>query len=186
MRNGVVALFLVLGCDARPHDGGTMNEAGWQFRLGHWERRQSVIAKTGDYRGYNVALLEDQRFSDVDAAVRFMPISGRVDASGGIVFRARDAQTYYVVRANALEDNFRLYVTVDGKRRQLAGATVKEPAMGQWHSLRVVAKGDRIEAYLNGERLLDHRDGTLAEGFVGLWTKEDSVTDFDGFVVKQP
>src|SRR5262245_21182677 len=93
----------------------------WSFALGHWERRRAsdgwVLAKTGEHQTYNVALLEDRRFADVDVRVRFRPISGAIDASGGIVLRAQDAQNYYIVRANALEGNFRLYATTKGDRR---------------------------------------------------------------------
>lgn len=160
----------------------------WRFGPGEWERRKSgeawVLAKTGRFEAYNVALLEDRRFADCDVTVRFKPVSGKVDASGGIVFRAKDAENYFVVRANALEDNFRLYAVVDGKRRQIAGTKVKEPAFGRWHTLRVVARGEQIQGYLNGELLIDHKDATFAGGWVGVWTKEDSVTDFDDLIVK--
>ena len=114
--------------------------------------------------------------------MKFKPISGREDASGGIVFRFSDSK-YYVVRANALEDNFRLYY-YDRGRRQLASARVKAPALGQWHTLRVVAVGDHIQAWLDGTSYLDHRDARFRSGRVGLWTKADSITAFDDLVVR--
>jgi len=131
---------------------------------------------------YNVIVAPGGPYSEVDVLVRFNPISGREDASGGIVFRFSDGR-YYVVRANALEDNFRLYY-YDQKRYQLATATVKPPALGQWHTLRVVAVGDLIQAYLDGKLLLNHRDSRFRSGAVGLWTKSDSVTAFDGLEIK--
>jgi 3-keto-disaccharide hydrolase len=121
-------------------------------------------------------------YTDVDVSTRFKPISGREDASGGIVFRFSDGR-YYVVRANALEDNFRLYY-YDRGRRQLASARVQPPALGQWHTLRVVAIGDHIQAYFNGQLLLDHHDARFRSGQVGLWTKADSVTAFDDLIVR--
>jgi hypothetical protein len=114
--------------------------------------------------------------------MKFKPISGREDASGGIVFRFNDGK-YYVVRANALEDNFRLYY-YDRGRRQLASASVKRPALGQWHTVRVVAVGDRMQAWLNGTRHLDHRDARFKTGRVGLWTKADSITAFDDLTIR--
>jgi hypothetical protein len=114
--------------------------------------------------------------------VRFRPISGREDASGGIVFRFTGG-AYYVVRANALEDNFRLYAYERG-RRQLASAGVKAPALGQWHTIRVVAVGDRIQAWLNGALHLDARDARFTSGRVGLWTKADSITAFDDLIIR--
>jgi hypothetical protein len=121
-------------------------------------------------------------YTDVDVSMRFKPMSGREDASGGIVFRFTDGK-YYVVRANALEDNLRLYY-YDRGRRQLASAGVKAPALGQWHTLRVVAVGDRIQARLDGTLYLDHRDARFRSGRVGLWTKADSITAFDDLVVR--
>src|ERR671930_281237 len=115
-------------------------------------------------------------YADVDVTMKFKPFSGRQEASGGIVFRFNDGK-YYVVRANALEDNFRLYY-YDRGRRQLATARVKAPALGQWHTVRVLAIGDRMQAWLDGTRYLDHRDSRFTLGRVGLWTKADSITAF--------
>jgi hypothetical protein len=137
-----------------------------------------VLAQTVETQPWAVALLQDQQFTDVDVSVRFRPISGKEDASGGIILRARDGQNYLLVRANALENNFRLYTLIDGSRRTLASARVTEPKLGQWHTLRVTATGPRIQAWLDGAALLDHKDTTYTRGFIGLWTKADSVTEF--------
>lgn len=131
---------------------------------------------------FNVIVAPGGPYSDVDVSVRFMPMSGKEDASGGIVFRFSEGK-YYVVRANALENNFRLYY-YDKRRSQLATATVQPPTLGQWHTLQVVAVADHIQAYLNGKLLLDHRDSRFRSGQVGLWTKADSVTAFDDLEIK--
>jgi hypothetical protein len=114
--------------------------------------------------------------------VQFKPMGGREDASGGIVFRFTEAK-YYVVRANALENNFRLYY-YDRGRHELASARVTAPALGQWHAIRLVAVGDHMQAWLDGARYLDHRDARFKVGRVGLWTKPDSVTAFDDLVIR--
>jgi len=154
----------------------------WNFVAGQWGRRASggrqVLAQTAETQPWAVAILEDQKFSDADVSVRFRPISGKEDASGGIIFRAKDGRNYFLVRANALENNFRLYTIVNGKRSTIASARVTEPSLGAWHSIRVVALGPKIQAYLNGALLLDHSDKTFTEGWLGLWTKADSVTEF--------
>ena len=154
----------------------------WKFVAGQWGRRASggrqVLAQTTETQPWAVAILEDQKFSDVDVSVRFRPISGKEDASGGIIFRAKDGRNYFLVRANALENNFRLYTLVNGKRSTIASARVTEPSLGAWHSIRVVALGPKIQAYLNGTLLLDHSDKTFTDGWLGLWTKADSVTEF--------
>ena len=154
----------------------------WKFVAGQWVRRASggrqVLAQTAETQPWAVALLEDQKFGDVDVSVRFRPISGKEDASGGIIFRARDGRNYLLIRANALENNFRLYTIVNGKRSTIASTRVTEPSLGAWHSIRVVATGSKIQGYLDGTRLIDHDDKTFTDGWIGLWTKADSVTEF--------
>ena len=154
----------------------------WKFVTGQWVRRSSggrqVLAQVVETQPWAVALLEEEKFDDVDVAVRFRPISGKEDASGGIILRAKDGQNYLLVRANALENNFRLYTIVNGKRSTIASARVTEPKLGEWHRIRVVAKGPRIQAYLDDALLLDHEDKTFTGGWLGLWTKADSVTEF--------
>ena len=154
----------------------------WKFVAGQWTRRASggrqVLAQVAETQPWAVAILEDQKFDDVDATVRFRPISGKEDASGGVIVRAKDGRNYLLVRANALENNFRLYTIVNGKRSTIASARVTEPKLGEWHRIRVVAKGRKIQAYLDDALLLDHEDKTFTGGWVGLWTKADSVTEF--------
>jgi hypothetical protein len=140
-----------------------------------------VLVQRATRNQFNV-IVAPTAYGDVDVTLKFKPISGREDASGGIVLRFTEGR-YYVVRANALENNFRLYV-YDRGRRQLASATVKPPALGQWHTVRVVAVGDHMQAWLDGALYLDHRDARLASGGVGLWTKADSITAFDDLVIR--
>ena len=163
---------------------------GWQTVDGRWTVEDVAGAPSGrralvqreTRKAFDVVVAPAGPYTDVDVTVRFKPMSGREDASGGIVFRFDDGR-YYVIRANALEDNVRLYY-FDRGRHQLASARVTPPALGQWHTLRVVAVGDRIQGYLNGAMLLDHRDTRYRSGRVGLWTKADSVTAFDDLVIR--
>src|SRR3989442_1258739 len=154
----------------------------WKFVAGKWTYRPSggrqVLGQVVETQPWAVAILEDQKFGDVDVTVRFRPVSGKEDASGGVIFRAKDGRNYLLVRANALENNFRLYTIVNGKRSTIASARVTEPKLGTWHTIRVAATGGKIQAYLDGVLLLDHQDRTFADGWVGLWTKADSVTEF--------
>src|SRR5207249_10518918 len=154
----------------------------WKFAAGQWVRRASggrqVLAQTAATQPWAVAVLEDQKFEDVDVSVRFRPVSGKQDASGGIIFRAKDGRNYFLVRANALENNFRLYMLVNGKRSTIASARVTEPSLAAWHSIRVVALGPKIQAYLNGTLLLDHSDKTTTDGRLGLWTKAHPLPEF--------
>ena len=140
-----------------------------------------VLVQRATKNDFNV-IVAPTVYGDVDVTMKFKPISGREDASGGIVFRFTDGK-YYIVRANALENNVRLY-SYDRSRRQLASAKVQPPALGQWHTVRVVATGDQIQAWLNGTRYLEHRDSRFKTGGVGLWTKADSITAFDDLVIR--
>jgi hypothetical protein len=131
--------------------------------------------------GFNVIVAPGGPYDNIDVSVRFKPMSGREDASAGIVFRFAEGR-YYVIRANALEDNFNFYY-YDRGRRQIVGASVKAPALGQWHKLRIIAVRDRIQGWLNDQALIDLRDSRFASGRIGLWTKADSITAFDDLTV---
>ena len=154
------------------------------------ERDQSapggLVFKQSGSATYPIALKEGTNIRDGFVEVKFKPISGSEDRAGGIVWRAKDTNNYYVVRANALENNVVLYKTVNGVRSSLnivgqtSGYGVKTavPA-NQWHVLRVEFVGNRFRVQFNGKVLFEVEDSTFAEGgMVGLWTKADSVTAF--------
>jgi hypothetical protein len=162
---------------------------GWTTVSGKWAIEDVAGASQGGHalvqratgNDFNVTVAPGGPYDNVDVSVRFKPISGREDASAGIVFRFSEGR-YYVIRANALEDNFNFYY-YDRGRRQIAGASVKAPALGQWHKLRIAAAGDRIQGWLNDQMLMDRRDSRFASGRIGLWTKADSVTAFDELAI---
>jgi hypothetical protein len=132
---------------------------------------------------FPLAMLDGVTARDVALSVRFRPMDGRVDQAAGLVLRWRDARNYYVARANALEDNVRLYRVVDGRRVQFAGADVRVPR-DRWQTLGLRVEGERFEVLLEERVLFTATDRTFAEaGRVGLWTKADSLTHFDGFEV---
>src|SRR5262249_44486788 len=115
--------------------------------------------------------------------IRFKPVSGKEDQAGGIAVRLTTPDDYYVVRANALEDNVRFYRVVKGRREQLAGANTKV-ASGQWHTLRLKADGDRFTVSFDGKELYTAQDKTSSgDGKIALWTKADSVTHFDKITI---
>lgn len=148
----------------------------------------NVLQQSG-VAAYPVCLKDDTQLQDGFVEVKFKPISGKDDQAGGVIWRAQDADNYFVCRANALEDNVTLYKTVGGKRTALdivgrkGGYGVKaKVASAQWHTLRVEFSGARFTAYFDGKKMLEVKDGTFADaGKVGVWTKADSVTRFDDF-----
>jgi hypothetical protein len=151
-------------------------DADNQLALGIAEESRDAT----DYR-FPLCIVEGVAFAalgNVDVSVRLRPVMGKVDQAGGIAIRLKDPRNYYVVRANALEDNVRLYAVIDGDRRQFAGKSIKV-ASTQWHTLRLRAVGDRFTVYFDNELLFEATDRRITEpGRVALWTKADSLTEF--------
>ena len=148
--------------------------------------KPNLVAQTStdktDYR-FPLLIADDGSFKDLELSVKFKAVSGQVDRAGGLVFRLKDAGNYYIVRANALEDNYRLYHVVNGRRIQFAGANFKVTS-GEWHELRVEAVGNKFICYYDGTKKIEATDDTFKDaGKVGLWTKADSVTYFDDLKV---
>jgi hypothetical protein len=147
-----------------------------------------------DATGYRFPLcVFDQTVAmDVDLSVRIKPVSGREDQAGGLVWRYRDPDNYYVARVNALEDNVVLYKVERGHRKDLKardagflsyGKKVDVPA-GAWSSLRVTVRGSVFVVHFNDQQLLEVEDSTFpGPGKIGVWTKADSVTYFDDLTV---
>ncbi len=148
-----------------------------------------VLAQTssqGPNRLFNLCVAEDTKHTDVDLRLAFKAVQGRVDQGGGPVWRYQDSDNYYIARMNPLEDNFRVYKVVLGRRIQLGSAEVVAPA-GRWHTIRIVHQGNRIRGDLNGKLHLEVTDDTFRRaGKIGLWTKADAVTSFDGLTVAEP
>jgi hypothetical protein len=124
---------------------------------------------------------EGTALTDGVVEVKFKPISGKEDQAGGLVWRWKDGDNYYIARANALENNVSLYYTQNGRRNTIK--YVDAPvAKNQWHTLRVEFIGKRIRVALDGKRYIELDDERIdGPGAVGVWTKADSVTAFDDF-----
>jgi hypothetical protein len=146
----------------------------------------NVLRQSGEAT-FCLAVDTKQKLQDGFAEVKIKPISGKEDQAGGLVWRFKDANNYYVARANALEGNVVLYKTVDGKRSSLQvkgrmfgyGVDTKVPK-GKWTTLRVEFAGNLFTVLLDGKKLFEVEDDTFKDGgAVGLWTKADSVTLFD-------
>ena len=167
--------------------------SGWTCGVtGRGSPRWEVAAEPGAPSGANVlrqsgsgtfpwCVRTGTSLSDGFVEVKFRPVSGREDQAGGLVWRWKDGQNYYVARANALENNVSLYYTESGSRKTLR--YVDAPvAAGAWHTLRVEFVAARIAVSLDGKRYIDVEDSHIAgPGAVGVWTKADSVTAFRDF-----
>ncbi len=175
--------------DARPDEvpaGWTTTKTGngmpkWTVVKDASAPSKSQVLKQSGEAAYPVALKDDTNLKDGFVEVKFKTVSGEEDQAGGVIWRARDADNYYIARANALEGNVRIYHFVQGKRTQFKGVNVPVAA-NQWHTLRVNFSGNRFAVLFNGKELFMAEDETLKEaGKVGVWTKADSVTLFDDF-----
>jgi hypothetical protein len=168
---------------------------GWTQASGTWQvvadptapSKPNVLAQvSGDHTGsyFNVAVANGPSLRDVTVSVRSRGVAGQEDQGGGLVWRYRDLRNYYIARQNNLEDNYRVYKVVDGRRIQLGSADLRA-ATGTWHDLKVTMVGDHIQCLFDGKKYLDVRDDTFKDaGKVGLWTKADARTHFDDFAVE--
>ncbi len=142
---------------------------------------------------FNVAVYNDLKAKNIDLSVKMKAIDGKMDQGGGFVWRFIDANNYYVVRANPLEDNVVLYKVINGHRTDLPligkGRTygIDVEKLGKkWHNFRVKVEDNLFTVYLNGHQLFQVIDKSLNQaGKVGLWTKADAVTYFDDFKIKK-
>jgi hypothetical protein len=131
---------------------------------------------------FNLCVAQDTSYKDVELTVSFKAVAGKNDQGGGFVWRYKDRNNYYICRMNPLEDNYRVYKVVAGKRIQLGGKEKVTVKAGAWHKLKVVVKGNRMAGYLDGKKLWEITDDTYKDaGKVGLWSKSDARTRFDEF-----
>ena len=140
-----------------------------------------ALTQTGVSPGpvFNLCVADEPNVADLEMTVSFNALSGKKDQGGGLVWRFRDANNYYVARMNPLESNFRLYKVVEGARKQLATAEDLSVKVGKWHTMTIRMKGNAIECLLDGKKHLTATDSTIAKaGWVGVWTKADAVTAF--------
>ena len=144
-----------------------------------------AITAVGNRGGtYNLLIAKDTSYRDLEIEVMVKAGTGKEDQGGGPIWRAADADNYYIARWNPLEDNFRVYFVKDGRRRQIASAVVKADP-GTWHEIEIEHEGHRIEASMDGKMLIQVSDSTFTEaGMVGLWSKADAATAFDDLEVR--
>jgi len=156
-------------------------EAKWEIVADDSAPSKPNALKQSGEATYPVCIKDDTSIKDGFVEVKFKPISGKEDQAGGVIWRCKDADNYYISRANALEDNVTIYHTIKGKRTEKKRIDTKV-ASGQWHTLRVDFKGSHFVVTFDGKKALEWDDETFKEaGKVGVWTKADSVILFDDF-----
>lgn len=170
--------------------GGTGPDATWQAKADaaavSAPNVMALVASNHESEDrFNLFWSASPGFVDGRLRVAVRADRGDIDQGGGPMWRVQDANNYYLCRFNPLESNYRVYVVKDGVRRQLATALV-EALAGAWHRVEVEHVGAQITCWLDGKKLLEAKDATIAkEGGVGLWTKADACTSFDDLVVQR-
>src|SRR5215208_5236873 len=170
----------------KPPSGWTATQTGsgqarWTVEQDATAPSKPNVLKQSGQATYPVCLKDDTNLKDGFVEVKFKAISGREDQAGGLAWRAKDANNYYVARANALENNVTIYHTINGRRTEKKRARM-QVATNEWHTLRVDFQANHFTVALNGQKALDWDDDTFKDaGKVGVWTKADSVTLFDDF-----
>ena len=171
----------------RPEGFLTYQGGVWEVRSEQETTKENmVLLQDSSVEPWTTCLVTGpgRALADGKVSVRWKPLSGSQDQTGGIVFRAQDRRTYYLARANALEGNLRIYVMRKDERTQIASAEVKPPATGAWHTLEVSFAGPKLTATLDGKDTVSVDDSTFARGWTGLWTKADAVVEFDDLKIE--
>jgi hypothetical protein len=153
----------------------------WKVETDSSAPSQPNVLKQSGRGTYPWCVKKDVSIKDGYAEVKFKPLEGREDQAGGVVWRWKDGDNYYIARANALENNVTIFHTVKGTRHEFKSVNMKV-ASNQWHTLRVDFDGNSFKVLFDGKVALEATDDTFKDaGAVGVWTKADSVTAFDDF-----
>jgi len=162
----------------RPALTGECGPVAWQVLLVHNRAALAEMSRVAVDNRFPLCVVDTMKASDVELGVSFTPVAGKIDQAAGLMFRVKDANNYYVARANALENNVNLYHVVRGIRRLITGVDV--PVLtGKTQQLGMRIEGDVIKVSLNGRPIINVSDRTIqGSGAVGIWTKADSVTAF--------
>ncbi len=140
------------------------------------------VLKQSGVGTFPICIYENANLKDGFVEVKFKPVAGKEDQAGGVIWRVQDANNYYISRANALEDNVTIYHTINGKRVAFKSINTKVTS-GVWHTLRVDFKGNQFTVIFDNKKVSEASDNSFTEaGKVGVWTKADSVTEFDNFI----
>ncbi len=155
--------------------------AKWAIEKDESAASKPNVLKQSGQATFPVCIKNDTSLKDGFVEVKFKPVAGKEDQAGGVIWRVQNANNYYISRANALEDNVTIYHTINGKRVAFKNINTKVTS-GVWHTLRVDFKGNKFTVTFDGNKVIEATDESFANaGKVGVWTKADSVTEFDNF-----
>jgi hypothetical protein len=163
--------------------------SGWSSETGVWkgmrdEDNTVLMMEKNDGSDFNIAVLKQSTYQDLEIYVRVKAINGEEDQGGGLVWRYVDRSNYYIARVNPLENNIRLYKVVGGKRKQLESSDI-EIRKNEWFQIGVTMQRERIECFYNGVKVFSASDQSFQQpGQIGVWSKADAVSYFDDLKIK--
>src|SRR5213080_3490281 len=169
-----------------PPPGWTATQTGsgsakWSVEKDASAPSKPNVLKQSGQATFPVCIKNNANIKDGFVQVKFKPVSGEEDQAGGVIWRCKDADNYYIARANALEDNVTIYHTIKGRGVAFKNTNTKVTS-GMWHTLRVDFKGNQFTVTFDDKKVIEANDNSFTEaGKVGVWTKADSVTLFDVF-----
>jgi hypothetical protein len=169
-----------------PPPGWTATQTGsgtakWSVEKDASAPSKPNVLKQSGLATFPVCFKNATNIKDGFVEVKFKPVGGKEDQAGGVIWRVQDANNYYMSRANALEDNVTIYHTINGKRVAFKNINTKVTS-GVWHTLRADFEGNKFTVTFDGTKVIEATDASFANaGRVGVWTKADSVTEFDDF-----
>jgi hypothetical protein len=169
-----------------PPPGSTATQTGsgsakWAIEKDDSAPSKPNVLKQSGVATFPVCIKNDANLKDGFVEVKFKPIAGKEDQAGGVIWRVQDANNYYIARANALENNVTIYYTIRGKRTEKKRTNMKV-ASSAWHTLRVDFSGNHFTVTFDKKKVIEWDDDTFKNaGKVGVWTKADSITEFDDF-----
>jgi hypothetical protein len=171
--------------------GGFLTAVTHDGKSGKWEiidvNGTKVLAQTDtddDVDRFLLCVYDMVSIKDTEVSTDFIAVDGKADRAAGVVVRYKDKNNYYMARANALEDNVRLYKVEFGTRKQIGNANLKVTS-GTLHNLKLAIEGKHLKVFFDGKSIIEANDGTFQNaGMVGVWTKADSVTYFKNLKIK--
>ncbi|BAC53337.1 bll8072 [Bradyrhizobium diazoefficiens USDA 110] len=98
----------------------------WTVESDETAPSRSKVLKQSGRATYPLLLKNDSSIKDGFVEIKFKAVAGSQDRAAGIVWRAKDANNYYVTRANALEDNVVPYKTVTASEARSTSSAARE------------------------------------------------------------
>lgn len=138
---------------------------------------QELLDTIGAYYYFPLAISKSGEVSNGVLSLKVKPLHGSIDQAGGLVFGLRNIGNYFVFRINALEDNAILFEFINNNRVE-RGRCDMPITKSQWHTLEVSVMGSNASCLVNGEVVFEYQADRSLHGYIGLWTKADSVTQF--------